>query len=215
MKVTNQNVTLLSGLLVAGTLACVGVGQAWAEKKPAAGTTMSAIVKSVDAARMTIVVLVSPGNKQPAVEKTFDLAKDVAVVLPGTTKDPVPGKLADVRAEARVALTVDSDNKITRIVLEAAIASGTIKKVQDGKITIAAAGKGKNQPTGTEETYALGEGVKITLPGGDKTNPAPEGKLSDLAEGTTVSLKLSVDKKTVLGIAVLPAGAKPNGNKPK
>jgi len=130
MNATSKSFSPGNWLLAAAVLAGVGifVQRCWADKQPVVGTTVSAMVKTVDAAKMTIVVLVSGGNKEPAVEKTFELAKDVAVMLPSPSKDlSSAGKIADVAAEARVSLTVGADNKtVLRIAIEAPSASGSV-----------------------------------------------------------------------------------------
>jgi hypothetical protein len=47
-----------------------------------------------------------------------------------------------------------------------------------------------------EFTYAVAEGVRVTLPG----TPPRTGRLADLARGTPVALQLAGDRKTVIGI---------------
>lgn len=176
------------------------------EKKPL-GDTVQGTVKSVDAAKKTIVVQIPKltDGKKGTEEKSFELAADVRIQLHDVitkTKELPEGKLADLTEGTRVNLQLDADNK--KVVLVGAQGPGlhgSVKSASGDSITVMLKGKdGK-----TEETFELIKDAKIILhnPLAKKTDPQTEGKLADLTENTPVHLQLTVDRKRVLGIGVM------------
>jgi RNA polymerase sigma factor (sigma-70 family) len=78
-----------------------------------------------------------------------------------------------------------------------------IKAVDLGKRTITVLVRDKDKKDGTEQTFTLSGDAKVFLPGkGRKTDPLPEGKLTDLSAGVSGLLRLSADKKAVVAIHV-------------
>jgi len=182
------------------------------EKPKEAEASLHGIIRAIDPGKKTVTVSVSEGNKkQPPVEKTFALTDDTKVLLPGEKKgDRQEGKLADLATGDSVDLTLSADQKaVVTIGLHPPSAGGVVKSVDIAKnsITVTVHPKEKGQEP-EEKAFVLGPEAKILLPGGkSKNEPAPEGKLADLLAGTSVQLRLAVDRKTVLGIQVQPPRA--------
>lgn len=168
-----------------------------------AGPVFYATVKSVDAAKKTLTVKFSSKDKnEPAIEKTYDLTPDAAVQLPAASKEQSPaGKLSDLAEGSSVILTLSADGKsVSSITVQAPNLSGQVKAVDAGKNTITVTVVDKKQQQSSDKTYAVAPDAHVMLPGNDKSKNG--GKLADLAAGTPVTLRLTLDQKTVLGIAV-------------
>jgi RNA polymerase sigma factor (sigma-70 family) len=175
-----------------------------AADKPKAdvGPTIPAAVQSVDADKHTLTVQVqAEKGKKERVEKTFDLAKDVRVVLThGLVKETKDGTLANLAEGVPVLLQLSPDEKtILRVDVLGDSLHGSVKAVGAGKNTITVVTKGKDGAV--EKTLELAKGAKVLLDDGLVKGGAKEGKLGDLGADTPVVVQLSgYDRKTVVGI---------------
>src|SRR5262249_8109140 len=150
--------------------------------------------------------MVDPSNKKIE-EQTFDVAKDAKVILDDRlSKDQPPppeGKLADLTPGTAVTVQLSVDKKQgVAVTARGPGMQGHGKAVErtDNTITVV----GKEEGGVVEKTLKLAKDAKILLSDGlSKEQPPQEGKLADLAEGTPVSVQLSVDRKSALGVHVL------------
>ncbi len=189
----------------AGSLVTVklSLDQKSVESIVASGPTVFGVVKSVDAGAGTITLTQARGREE-AEEKTFTLAKDADVVLGSAWGRGLArlGKLADVKAGSLANLRLSADQKTAVLVrAEGPSIYGQLKSVNAGKGTITVlvgAGRGSE---GEEKTFTLGKKARI-FQGGKAV------KLADVKVGeeTPVSLKLSLDQKTVESVQVSGGG---------
>jgi RNA polymerase sigma factor (sigma-70 family) len=172
------------------------------EGKEETGTTVTVTVKAVDAGKHTLTAVV--GNKKAQQEKTYELAKDVRVILnDGRTKGDKgkEGSLADVAPGAAAELQLAPGGKaVNAITLRPWARQGGVKGVDARKRTITITSK--DEKGEVETTYTLVEGGRVLLNDGlTKGDADQEGKLGDLAAGTTVQVRVSaVDPKTALEV---------------
>jgi hypothetical protein len=146
----------------------------------AEGATVHGSVTGVDAAKHTITI----AGKAEA-DKTYAVAEDAMVFI---DDKPEGRKLGDVPVEASVTLKLSADQKSVR---EIRVSGPTVHGVVSGKagpdtITI------RNKQG--EQTLSLAPDARVVIEG------ARAGKLTELADGTVVALRLSADKTAVLGI---------------
>ncbi len=176
-----------------------------AKEKKELGPTVHGVLKDLDTRKNTVSVSVPTGQAKQTEEKTFDVAKDVKVTLEDNlSKDqPAPeGKLADLTPGTGVTLQLAVDKKtVVGISARGPGLQGHIKAVDATNNTITVSSKDSG---GVEDkTLTLAKGAKILLSDGLSKDTKPqEGKLADLAEGTTVQVQQSVDRKTALSIQV-------------
>jgi RNA polymerase sigma factor (sigma-70 family) len=175
-----------------------------AVNKPANAPETSAVnafgvVKAVDADKSTLTLTIQERGKG-ATEQTLALAKDLKVVL----DDGTAIKLADVAAGMAVGVKLSDDKKsVSLIRINRPVEGGQVKAVDADKKTITLAGRGEDRK------FSVAADAKITIRG-------KEGKLADVKEGMPVSLRLSLDRKTVLSIQVANAlGQNPQGQNPQ
>jgi RNA polymerase sigma factor (sigma-70 family) len=212
--------TLILALLVAG-LGAGSLGQrALADKpnpapakeekadkkdKPEVGPTVPGTVIAVDEGKHTITVGVYEGGKK-GVEKIFDLAKDVKVLLydEGMAKGELKeGKLADVVEGNGAHLQLAVDKKtVLSITMHGGSLHGAVKTVDAVNNVITVTAKGKDGLG--ERKLKLSKDVKVWLTDGLKKGAATkEGKVTDLAEDTPVRLQLAAsDRELVTSIHV-------------
>jgi hypothetical protein len=163
-------------------------------------------VASSDAEKLAITVniQVNPQRKQTE-QRTYAVDKNVTVVLEESLKKkepPATGKFADISPGTVVTLELSPDGKtVTRISARGPGVLGHVKAVSAANRTLTI---GVKQKDGLADlSVTLADGAKILLSDGlSKQEPAVEGKLSDLEEGTPVHVQLSVDRKRTLGIQV-------------
>jgi len=137
-------------------------------------------------------------DQAPAVANPAD-----ADVKPPKVKAAQPAD-ADVKPpKVKAAQPADADVKPPKVKAAQGPTLGAVVKSVDAvaaTITVAVRGKEKGPPT--ERTLALAKDAKVTLMVRKDKGPQPEGTLLDLPEGAPVSLLLSTDETTVVGIAV-------------
>ena len=111
---------------------------------------------------------------------------------------------ADVKLpKVKAAQPADADVKPPKVkAAQSPTLGAVVKSVDADKATITVGIRGKEKGPPTERTLALAKDVKVTLLARKDKGPQPEGKLSDVTEGAPVSLLLSTDEATVVGIAV-------------
>jgi hypothetical protein len=155
-------------------------------------------VTVLDPGKNTITITLK--SKDGAQEKTYELAKDVTVDLPGDRgqKAPKKGKLTDISSGLYVALELSLDGKtVHRIMAHRPSLHGMVKAVDADKKTITITYK--NQDGAQEKIFNLGKGVPVHVADSPDSKPV---KLADLTEGTSVVAELSLDRQTVLGLTV-------------
>jgi RNA polymerase sigma factor (sigma-70 family) len=179
------------------------------EKKPQ-GPTVHGVVQAVDPGKKTITVAVAADGKgKKTEEKTYPFAADAKVILQDVlTKDQAPpeGKIADLTPGTLVELQLaDKDKPVVEIRARGPGVHGYVKSLDVRTKSFTVATKGKDGPI--EYPLTLGKGAKVIKDDGlGKKGDAPkEGKLDDLAEGTSVLVQLSVDRKVALGVNIFGA----------
>lgn len=167
------------------------------------------VVKAVDATAGTITLAAGGGRGEPLPEKTYKLAADAEVAVdPGTGRRGIlqPAKLADLAAGTPVVLTLTADEKaVDGIVAEPVSVRGTLKAVDLDKKTLTVttfSGRGREAPPAEEEkTYTVPADAEIGVDDGKgRRFSVREGKLTDLAVGSQVTLRLSPDQKKAAGV---------------
>ncbi|MFO0797877.1 MAG: sigma-70 family RNA polymerase sigma factor [Gemmataceae bacterium] len=157
--------------------------------KPArpAGARVAGTLGAVDAGAGTITL-----TRKNEADLIVPLAKDVAV-----TADGKAAKLGDLKAGASVEVERESDKgPATKIAATGRRVTSLLVGVGDNKLSL------KAKPTDVE--YTLAAGAKVTRDGKDV-------KLSELPVGEPVTVQLSVDGTTVLGVSHGLAKRKPDG----
>jgi RNA polymerase sigma factor (sigma-70 family) len=181
------------------------------EGKEEAGPSVAAAVKAVDAGKHTLTVHLE-GKKGE--EKTFELAKDVRVMLnDGLTKDDKgkEGALSDLTPGTAVTLQLAPGGKVvSAVIVRPGHLHAAVKSVDADKRTVTVTTK--NEKGQVEKTYTLAKGARVLLSDGlTKGDKDQEGKLADLTEGTPVLVRVSaVDPKAALELR--PQGASLQGD---
>jgi RNA polymerase sigma-70 factor (ECF subfamily) len=166
--------------------ASVGVRLSWDRKQALAVSvdvpSINAGVKSINADKGTITITLK--SKNGAEEQTFAVAKDAKIHLagPGGGKD---GKLGDILEGGRVVLQLSLDRKtVQHIDAFGAPISGSVKALDLGNrvLTVTV----KEDGNIVDKNYDIDKNVD----------------LNGVKEGENVSLQLSADEKTVIGISV-------------
>jgi RNA polymerase sigma factor (sigma-70 family) len=170
--------------------------------KEETGPSVLAVVRGVDYHKHTLTAV--SGNKKDSKEKTYELAKDVRVVLnDGLTKDDKgkAGSLTDLAPGATAELQLTPDGKtVSAIIVRPWSLHGGVQSVDAAKRTITVTSKGEK--AAVEKTFTLAKEARVLLNDGlTKGGKDQEGKLADLTEGTPVTVRVSaVDPKTVLEV---------------
>ena len=179
------------------------VGGQGRERGSSGGGSVRGTVKSVDAGAGTITIATGGGREQAPMEMTYSLAKDVEVASgtgfgrgTGALKE---GKVADLIADTAVTLLLSPDKKtVEGIVAEEPMVRGTLKAVDAAKNTLTIAAGGGREQAPEEKTFSVAKDADIAVDDGHgRRLSVKEAKLADLGQGAIVSLRLSIDKKTV------------------
>jgi hypothetical protein len=167
----------------------------------AEGPTIQGVVKSVDAAKGSITLMVPPRERgaEPE-EKTFSVGKKTEIALDdgrGRRFSVKEGKLADVPAGAMAAVRLSVDQKsVASLTAEGPMVHGVIKSVDAPKHTITVVQPRRGEE-GEEKTITLAKDADVLLGAGlEGRGFARGGKLSDLHPGSIAMVKLSLDQKT-------------------
>ncbi len=159
----------------------------------ARGPSVNGTVKAVDPARGTISVSDKQGDK------TYTLAKDVRVSLPSARKGEGEGQPAAVKPGMSVLLHLSVDRKqVQAIDVHRPSLQAAVKSVDPGQHTITVESKGKGGRQ--EQTLPVARDAFIGFP--DRKKNQAGAKLADLKPGMTVSVQLSLDRKTVAAVDV-------------
>jgi hypothetical protein len=158
-------------------------------------------------------VKTDPAGKKTE-EKTFSVAADARVILEDalSKKETQPlGTLADLSAGTAVTLELSVDRKsVVAISARGPGLHGSIKSVGADRKTVTFSTKDSGKHV--EKTVTLVKGIRILKDDGlgKKGDTPKEGTIADLNEDTPVLVRLSVNRKTALGINIL--GASLNGS---
>jgi hypothetical protein len=195
------------------TFACLAVamiclcGSLSAQKeKKEQGPAVQGTVKSVDAGKNILVVDVRTDPvKKTTEEKRFPVAADSQIILADTLskkEKPPAGKLADLSEGTWVHLQLSVDGKsVVAISAHGPAYIGMVKAADKNSITISVKEKGGH----AEKKLALVKDIRIIKDDGlskKKTDAPKEGTIADLAEGVSVHVQVSVDRKRALGIQI-------------
>jgi RNA polymerase sigma factor (sigma-70 family) len=176
------------------------------------GPTIQGTLKAVDKANNTLTATVAVTKGEPAVDKTFTVAKNVKLFVDdGKVKDKSkPPKeddpsLADLPANTIVFLRLSADRKVVgSIRAEGQTIAGVVKAVDADKNTITLSvdvPKGEPKPD-KDKTFALAKNAQISVDDGkakDKSKPNPY-TLADVPAGARVTLRLTLDHQEVVAI---------------
>jgi hypothetical protein len=178
----------------------------WAE-----GMTVRGPLKALDAGKNTITVGIQIRKGDPT-DKTFEVSRDAGVFIhDGRPKDkgttPAASKLADLPVGAILTLRLSADQKsVGNIQAEGPDVQGVVKAVAVDMNTITVNVNDGQQEV--EKTFNILPTTYIGVGAGrgkGKTG-ASESKLADVPVGAHISMKLSLDQKTVLSLSAEGSG---------
>lgn len=201
---------LLAAATLIGIVATAHAQAREAGRPGVGGGDVRGIVKSVDAKTGTITLAFGGGREAAPTEKTFSLAKNVEVCVPAGGGFRAGGvfkeiKLADIAEGSTVGLVMAGD-QVDAIIADEPIAKGVLKSFDAKKgtltVNLGPTGGGRGEaPVDVEKTYTITADTEIAIDDGrGRRHSIREAKLEDLSEGAIVSLRLSLDKKTVSSI---------------
>jgi RNA polymerase sigma factor (sigma-70 family) len=178
------------------------VTRIWAD-----GPTIQGILKATDAAHHRIIVTVALTKGEPAADKTFPVARNARLFIDDgkvhdKSRPAKPPSLADLPAKAVVFLTLSADRKVVgSIRAEGHSVTGLLKAVDGAKNTITLTISTKGEPD-VDRTFPAAKTVQVSIDGKpkDKAKPAEAPGVADLPLGAQVTLRLSVDGKSVVAI---------------
>lgn len=209
-RIRFANVVLALVVAAIGLLTLWAPAVAHAAEKKESGPSHLGVVKAVDAGKRTLTmnVTIKPGSKETE-DKTFTIAQDAKVLLEDRLTKTQPlaeGTLADLTEGTSVTVQLDADKKgIVTISARGPGLTGRVKAVNPSFGTITVGYKGKDGPA--EQTFTLVTGAKVLLNDGlKKDGEDKECQLVDLVVGTPVSVQLTVNRTSALGIRVLGDG---------
>jgi RNA polymerase sigma factor (sigma-70 family) len=168
------------------------------------GPVVRGVITAIDAGKSTMTLKVQiAADKKQTEEKTLTLAKDVNVLLNThpTKKQQLPaGKMTDLTPGTHVDARLSPDSKaVVEVIATGPNIHAGFKSFAAAQNTLTVYVKGQDGKE--DKTLQVAKDAKVLLNDGlSKGTPDQEGKLSDLAEGTSVGLQLSVDQKTALTI---------------
>jgi hypothetical protein len=145
--------------------------------RPRIAPGLHGVVKEVKDRQLTITVR----SRQGDTEETVTLPEKAVVLVDGK-----PGKLSDLTAGTNIEIIKDQAGAILRVSASGRVIYGTVKSLQDGKLTVV-------MRSSDEQTWTVAADATIIIDG----KPA---KLDDVKAERPVVLKLSVDGKRVLEI---------------
>jgi RNA polymerase sigma factor (sigma-70 family) len=149
--------------------------------------TVYGVVKAVDAGKNSLTLTIHVKKGESPEEKSFDVAKDVAVWIDGNE-----GKLADLPVDSLVNVKLHADRKTAgSIQAEGPGVFGVVKAVdlQQKTITLAA-GKGID-----DRTLSASKDIRVFID--DRA-----GKLGDVVVDGLANCKLTADQKAIVSLHV-------------
>ncbi len=199
--------------LIVGVVILAIAAPAFAQRDGGGQPNIRGVVKAVDAKAGTITLASGGGRETAPDEKTYSLAKNVEVCINTAGFAGFRGgaffkeaKLADVTTGTTVGLVLTADQKLVdAIIAEEAVVRGILKSVDAQKKTLSVGmivSGGREQPAGENvATYTVNADTEIAIDDGrGRRFSIQEGKLEDLAQGATVTLRLTLDKKNVTSV---------------
>jgi RNA polymerase sigma factor (sigma-70 family) len=175
----------------------------WAE-----GLTIQGTLKAADAGKSTITATVALTKDEPATDKTFAVAKNVRLSVddgqvPDKSQPTKRPDLADLPANAVVYLKLSADGKVVgSIRAEGQTVIGLVKAVDGAKSTITITVSTKGEPD-VERTFKVAKAAQVSIDDGkskDKVKPADARGVVDVPVGAQVTLRLSLDGRSVVAI---------------
>src|SRR5262249_23993615 len=156
--------------------------------------------------RNTITASVSSHKGAPPADTTFTIARSARLEIDdGQPKDktrPIkPPTLADMPVNALVTLRLSADKKVVGSVrAEGLSVNGTAKAIDTDKRSITVTVGGKKGEPGEDKTFAVAADAPVFIDNGKSKDKAKAESLKDLPAGSTVTLRLSLDQKSVVSI---------------
>jgi ferric-dicitrate binding protein FerR (iron transport regulator) len=142
---------------------------------------LSGVVSEVKGSKLTV----SFDRRDAKNERTFDVGESVKVFV-----DAKPAKPADLAKGMMVQLGQDDKEVLVTVRAEGPSVGGKVKEISAEKITL--------QVRREDASYVLSPGTMVII-------DRKPGKWADVKAGMDVSLKLSVDRKTVLVLRAEPS----------
>ncbi len=188
------------------------------KKKPAGAdkaNRLEGVLAAIDASHGEIRVV--SATKDPATgvksedDRTIAVAANARITLAGEGKDKATAvKLADLKDGMRVVVVLSGDGKTATEVHAAPkvnAVAGAVRAVDAARRTVTATVKDKTSGDKTDETLNVAADASVVFEGHTKGG-GKTGRLADLREGMSVTLRLTEDRKTVTGIRVAPPTAR-------
>jgi RNA polymerase sigma factor (sigma-70 family) len=175
----------------------------WAE-----GPTIQGTLKAADAGKGTITATVATKKGEPATDRTFAIARNARLFVddghvPDKSKPTKQPDLADLPANAVVFLKLSADRKVVgSIRAEGQTVTGLVKAADGARSTITITVSTKGEPD-VERTVPVAKAAQVFIDDGkpkDKAKPADARGIADVPVGAQVTLRLSLDGKSVVAI---------------
>jgi hypothetical protein len=175
----------------------------WAE-----GPTIQGTLKAADAGTSTITAAVAMKKGEAATDKTFAVAKNARLFIddgqvPDKSKPTKQPGLADLPANAVVYLKLSADRKVVgSIRAEGQSVTGVMKGADGARSTITITVSVKGEPD-VDRTLRVAKAAQVFIDDGkskDKAKPADARGITDVPVGAQVTLRLSLDGRSVVAI---------------
>jgi hypothetical protein len=175
----------------------------WAE-----GPTIQGTLKAADSDKGTITATVAMKKGEPATDRTFAVAKNARLFIddcqvPSKSKPVKQPGLADLPANAVVSLKLSADRKVVgSIRAQGQTVTGLVKAVNGAKNTIAITVSTKGEPD-ADRTFPVAKAAQVSIDDGkskDKAKRADSRRLADVPVGAQVTLRLSLNGRSVVAI---------------
>jgi hypothetical protein len=172
------------------------------------GPTIQGTLKAADAGKSTITASVALTKGEPATDETFAVGKNARLFIddgqgPDKSQLRKPPGLADLPANAVVYLKLSAGRKVVgSIRAEGRTVTGVAKAVDgaQGAITIIISVKGERD---VERTFPVAKAAQVFIDDGkpkEKAKPADARGIADVPVGARVTLRLSLDGRSVVAI---------------
>jgi RNA polymerase sigma factor (sigma-70 family) len=172
------------------------------------GPTIQGTLKAADAGKGTITASVALTKGEPATDRTFAVARNARLFIddgqvPDKSQPKKQPGLADLPANAVVNLKLSADRKVVgSIRAEGQTVTGVAKAVDAAKstITITVSVKGERD---VERTFPVAKAAQVFIDDGkpkDKAKLADARGVADVPVGARVTLRLSLDARSVVAI---------------
>jgi hypothetical protein len=196
---------LSPGVLVGLTLSADGMT---VESLIAEGPTVRAQIKAVDAEKKSLTIRLMAGREEPAEEKTYTVTPDAEIAIDDGSARRLSlrsGTLGDLGEGTIVTLRLGIDQKqVHAVVAETPMLLGTVKAIDAAKnIFTVTTRPARGDEAGEEHTVALAGDAAVLLDDGrGRRLSLKDGKLADVAVGSSAMVKLSMDRTTATQLRV-------------